>query len=338
MRRQASVVQATGLKTLLVLLGVYLLGASVSAQAQGRSLPVDEPEALTVSFDPPLGTPLSYSLVVRKERPRGYSSLAFEQELTFERHAEGYYLHLDVLALEVNGVRMDLSEERVKAALPPAIRPFVMSVKMVLDPAGEPVRMDDWETLRTQLSELPDLISDEVNIEPQDRERAQAVMDQILAPLLTSSAEDAPAMIVQGWPTVLGYGGMELDNGEAYEADTLIEGGLLPNPIDANVELSMSRNSRGDYQFTQTTTADPDALKAAISTLVDRFEAMSMQLSGPKSREDKDTDFEIAMTDDLDIVFDDLTGMPETAEIVRATLINGKAARRDIITIRRVTP
>lgn len=300
------------------------------ATAQEDTRAVQTPTVLAVPFDPPIGKPLSYTVVLEKIRSRGDSAMELEQELTFENLGEGYLLHLDILAVNVSGMRLDLRDPDTQNALPSAIRPFTMSVRLELDQFGEPVRLRGWDEMRAMLSQLPDYVLEQA--QNRDSERALEAARLLFGPLLSSSAEDAPGLIVKGWPTVLGYGGMELEDGEVYQAETLIEGGMLPNPIEADAELILRKGEGGDLRFEQTLIADPAALKAAIFALVEQFR--SMELQTPRTEGGEEQLDQIAMTDKMDILFDHSSGLPREVRIERSTIVDGITVAGDIVTIR----
>lgn len=316
------------------------IGSASFAQAQEGSREAmleafeeaQQVETLTVPFNPPLGESLAYSVVIEKKRSKGDSRMELEQFLTFERIGEGYLLDLDVRALVVGGERVDLTIPEFLDALPMTARPFVMSVEIELDAAGEAVRLRDWETMREMLQDLPNLVAEKVA--PERRDAAVRTAQMLFAPLISSTAEDATYAIVKGWPSILGYGGLELEAGEIYGNEAEMGGEIFPTPVPAVLEVSLDRTARGDYRLTQSTEPDAEALSEATIALLQKIDAMS----GGKNREspkDELGDTAMTMTDRLDVVYEEGTGLPLSAVITRAINIGDVASRGDIITITR---
>jgi len=316
--------------SLIALLGGFMAPAS----AQEEAGCADQPVVLTIPFDPPLGTPLGYTVLIEKKRSKGDSAMELEQELTFEPLGDGYLLKLDILAATIEGTRLLLTDREVLNQMPAAARPFLTSVEIELDPAGEPLRLRNWEAMRELLQGLPEMTLD--RIDPDQRQGAVEALEMIFSPLLSSTAEEAPYAIVKGWPSILGYGGMELDDGELYGIDSEVDSGLFPAPLPAVVELSLSRTEGGDYRYVQTTQPDPQALLEAATALVREIEAMKGSNGKPVHDGTLSAD-DIAMSDRLDVVFEQETGMPLSAVITRKINANASeaASRGDIITITR---
>jgi len=138
---------------------------------------------------------------------------------------------------------------------------------------------------------------------------------------------------VRGWPEVLGYGELELEDGELYGMDDRMDGGLLPEPVPATLEASLSRIGSGALRFKQVTRPDPAAMAAALTALRDDL----FSNAPPREREVGGEAGGFSMADTLRIVFDGETGMPISARIERLVEA-GEGARGNVITIERRAP
>jgi len=312
--------------------------APAGAQEAPAALPAGEAvaETVTIPFAPPLGTPLTYALRFERKRESGDSVFDYEQRLTFERIAEGFLLRLETLAFTVGGQRLDLADSRVMGALPAALRPYFLPMTVELDAAGEMVRMREWEAMRASLHGLREAAA-EMSGAPLDA-AGRAAIAQVIFPIINASAEEAPALMIRGWPSVLGYGGVELDLGETYEAEDRIEGGLLPASIPAVAQFTLTRTPEGNLRLFQSTIYDPEAIRAATNAVIDAARAQAG--NGGKSDAGEALDA-MQFSDNLDIAFDPTTGMPITAEVLRVISVDtskGSGAGGEIMTIRRIAP
>lgn len=293
-------------------------------------------EAVTIPFDPPLGTPLTYAMRFERKRPGGDSVYDYEQRLTFERIAHGFVLRLETLAFIIGGQRLDLADKRMLAAIPAALRPYLMPMTVELDAAGEMVRMRGWEAMRANLRGLPETAA-ELSGVPLDA-AGRAAIAQVLGPIINASAEDAPALMIRGWPSLLGYGGTELDLGETYEAESGVDGGLLPAPIPTVVQFTLTRTPDGRLRLFQSTSYDPEAIRRATNAVIDA--ARGQAGGGGKSPAGETLDA-MQISDNADIVFDPTTGMPITAEVLRIVSVDTdkeSGAGGEVMTIRRIAP
>lgn len=318
-------------------LGLALPAAAQEAVLATPTAPASE--TVTLPFDPPIGVPLTYALRIDRKRARGDNVVNFEQRLTFERLGEGYVLRLETLALASGGQRFDLTDERLLAAIPAALRPYVMPMTVELDAAGEMLRMRDWEGAQAALRQLPESIAVMTGEALDDK--GLAAVRSVLAPIIDSSAEQAPALLIRGWPAFLGYGGSTITLGRPMAEATEVVGGLSPVPIPAIIQGALTRTPDGNLQLLQTTQFDDETMRAATQVLVDTIRAQAAARGKPPP--DPGAILEaMRMTDDLEIVFDPATGLPVTARTERlttATTATGETATSgEILTIRRIAP
>lgn len=330
----------TRIKARFGLLAAACLGLAVPASGQESPTPPPAAdsagEAVTIPFDPPIGTPVTYALRFERKRPRRDSVIDFEQQLTFERIASGYVLRLETLAFGTGGQRFDLTDGQMVAAVPAALRPYLMPMTVELDASGEMMRMLDWEAMRATLQQLPEAAA-AMSGAPLD-EAGIAALRSVLDPIINVSAEDAPAQIIRGWPNVLGYGGAELVLGETVEADTEVTGGVLTAPIPAVVQGSLNRTPDGNLRLFQTTLYDPAEMQAAVLAVVERMRAQAGRTGGPKPGDELQS---ITITDDVEVEFDPLSGLPVSARLARITSAATRTESQvggEITTIRRIAP
>ena len=326
-----------------LLLAALILGLSVPVAGQEPNKPapssaggVEGTEALTIPFDPPIGIPLTYAMRLERKRPGGESVYDYEQRLTFERIEGGFLLRLETLAFMIGGQRLDLADSRVMERFPAALRPYLLPMSVELDEAGEMVRMRDWEAMRANLRELPDAAAKLSDVS--DEAAGRAALAQFLGPIINASAEDAPALMIRGWPSVLGFGGIEVDLGETYEAEGEVEGGLLPASIPAVVQFTVTRTPEGKLRLFQSTSYDPEAMRAATNAVIDAARAAAV--GGGKSGAGE-TFGAMQASDTVDIELDPSNGMPITAEVLRIVSVDitsESGAGGEIMTITRIAP
>jgi hypothetical protein len=295
-------------------------------------------QSLTIPFAPPLGTPTRYAIRFERKRPSGDSVIDFEQQLTFDSMDGGYVLRIETLAFVSGGRRFDLADKRLLDAVPAALRIYLLPITVELDASGEMVRMRDWEAMRVQLRGLPEAAA-QLSGAPMTPAAAAAVA-QVLDPIINASAEDAPAFMIRGWPAVLGYGGAEFDLGEMAEAESLISGGILPEPVPATLQGSLNRTPAGNLRLVQTAVIDPEGLRDGVLSLLERLRSQGAGKTAPDPAE---AIAAITMTDDTEIEFDAVTGLPIAASMARLTQIGGGAGLAagtggEIVTIRRIAP
>lgn len=327
-------------KRLKPLLAALCIAAATPGTAQ--ELPPAPPveavagEKVTIPFAPPLGTPITYAVRFERKRPDGDSVTDFSQQLVFDKIDGGYVLRLEMLTLIAGGQRIDLTDPRVLDEVPLGLRPYLMSMTVELDDSGAMVRMRDWDATRKALRKLPEAAA-AMSDRPLDDVQLR-VIRAILAPIMNASAKEAPGIMIKGWPDVLGYGGAAFVPGETVETDTQVNGGMLPEPIPAVVQGSLTRTPAGELRLLQSTLADPEAMRAATAKLAERLRA---QYRRKDEADPQDANASISITDDLDIAFDPVTGLPVTARLARITNVmtdTESQLRGEITTIRRLGP
>lgn len=293
-------------------------------------------EAITIPFAPPIGTPLAYRLRFERKRASGDSVFEVEQRLTFSRAESGYALTLEQVAIDVQGQRLDLSDRRMLDAVPLALRIFLLPVVVELDATGEMVRMRDWPAMQAGLQGMPEAAA-ALSGEPVN-EGALAAVRSVLDPIINGSAEDAPALMIRGWPAALGYGGGEFVAGELLEGDTEVVSPLAPIPIPAVSQGSVTRTPQGQIMLVQTTLFDPEVMRTLTLALIERVRAQAGRTGGAKPDEEL---LSLNITDEVAITFDPVTGLPITARTTRLTNVATSRETQvagEVTTITRIEP
>ncbi|MCL9981919.1 MAG: hypothetical protein NBV60_02060 [Erythrobacter sp.] len=316
---------------------MFALPAPASAQTPPLTAPAADAETITIPFNPPLGTPVTYALRFERKRPSGDGVFDFEQRLTFERLGSGYLLRLETLSFSSGGPRFDLADKRVLDALPAALRPYLLPMAIELDDAGEMVRMRDWEAVRAQLRQMPEAAAAMSGV-PLDA-GGRTAFELVFGPIINGSAEEAPGLMIRGWPAVLGYGGGEFVLGEPVEAETEVSGGLLPGAVPATLQGVVTRNADGQLRLIQTARFDPEAMRAATLAVIDMMRAAAPGRDRAAAADETLQSLEI--TDEVEITFDPLTGLSISARTARLTSVTtgtGSGGGGEIMTIRRIAP
>jgi hypothetical protein len=323
----------------VLLAAALCLGLAAPAPAQEAS-PVTAAdatgEAITIPFAPPLDTPIAYRLRFERKRATGDSAMEFDQRLTFVRAEGGYALTVETLSFNSEGRRIDLSDKRMLDILPPALKVYLMPMVAELDEAGEMVRMRNWPAMQESLRGMPDAVA-AMTGRPVD-EAALAAVKSVLDPFLNASAEEAPALMIRGWPAVLGYGGAEFVSGELIRGYTEVDTPFAPMPIPAVSQGSVTRSGDGRIMLTQTTLIDPEVLRALTLALIEQVKARAPTRGTSRLAEEISS---LSITDEVAIAMDRVTGLPVTARIERITsadMPTGAMVNGEITTITRIEP
>ncbi|WP_086607734.1 hypothetical protein [Erythrobacter donghaensis] len=332
------------IKRKAMLLAALCLGLGAPTMAQ--EAPADSPpvpptftmtaERLTIPFAPPLDTPLTYRLRFERKRASGDSVVEFDQRLTFAKTETGYDLTLKALSLSSEGQHFDLGDPEVLGQVPTALRVYLLPMVVELDSAGDMVRMQDWPALQDSLRTMPEAMA-KLSGEPVD-EGALAAVRSALDPFINASAEQAPALMIRGWPALLGYGGLEFVSGATLEGDTEIDTPLWPDPIPATLQVVVVRMRDGQIYLVQDAKVDDEALRMVMLSLIERIKSKATTKGVAALAEEISA---LSITDRLGINIDPVTGLPVTARITRSTtaaMPTGSKTNGEIITITRVAP
>ena len=292
-------------------------------------------ELLKLPFSPPISTDLAYDMTITKSEPgKKPSATKVKQLLRFEREANGYTLVIKFLQVSKDGITLDLRSEASRKRLPVQLRPFFAPVALDVAQDGTLVRVQEWPKIQRAIEDIPNMMA--AMEKPENRESARAIGRQSIKRFLSLTPEQAPELMLKGWPSVFGFGGTELENGAEYQEDTETPAALLPISIPGTKRFSLSRESSGaglHYHLVN----EPDSQKsgAAISRYL---LGMSEGLDAlGRSNLEKAADLVRGMSirDQLDITFDPGTGLTELATIERRVTIANAGEAEERIDIRR---
>ena len=318
------------LKTIIRNLAVILLGSLIYLPANAAGQEADDqanPEVIVVPFDPPLGEVLRYDVATQRQRSRGDTSLSYQQELIFDRFASGYVLKIETKGLTSSEGSFDPGNPGIRASLPAALQPFLLPQSIELDEYGEMVRIHDWENWRAQIEALPEFLAE--TVEQADREAALEVARKVVQPLQAMSAEQAPAVMSKAWYSILGFGGMELEEGELYEADIELPPTILPVAIPATMELYLTRDDAGRLSYTQVSRPERERMAEVLGQFMEN-------LVPDQAKQELEKLEALEMEERLELVMDSVSGLPWQATISRTASIGDEARSFEQTTITRV--
>lgn len=235
--------------------------------AQSPAAAGTEAADLATRFDPPLGKPLRYKLTQEKVRDGKAESSVMEQEVTYTRGSEGVVMTLRPLRVTSGATTIDLTDS--KAPLPPMLKPLMGPVAFDLDSDGAIVRVRGWEDYKKNLIAAIPAIAAEAQPDKAKRPQAEAFMRDFFGKYLAASAEQAPQLVMKGWPDVLDLMGASAPLGAPVKTTSVASSPLLPDPLNYNVTLKMTEPTGGTLRIEVTSVPDPAELKAAVTSLVD---------------------------------------------------------------------
>ncbi|WP_086734911.1 hypothetical protein [Erythrobacter colymbi] len=326
-------------RLLLAALAVSLSAPSIGQEAEPAPPSpqvVKSREEVTIPFAPPLDTPQAYRLRFERKFASSTNAIELEQRLTFAKIDGGYALTIEQLAINSGDRRLDLSDRRALDAVPPGLRVYLLPVVVELDSAGEMVRLRDWPTLQESLRAFPEAAAG-FSGKPVN-EGAVAAMRTVLEPFINSTAEEAPRLLIRGWPAMLGYGGSIFTAGETLASDVEVPTPFSPTPIPAVSQGSVSRTPDAHISLVQTTVFDPEVIHKLTLGVIDRMRSRGA-LKGPLQPADAILGLEL--TDEIAITFDPVTGLPisgRTTRLANVTTPDGPQGGGEITTITRIAP
>jgi len=235
--------------------------------AQSPAAAVAEAADLATRFDPPLGKPLRYKLTQEKVRDGKAESSVMEQEVTYTRGSEGVVLTLRPLRVTSGTTTIDLTDP--KPPVPPLLKPRMGPVAFDLDSKGWIVRVGGWEDYKRNLIAAIPAMAAAAQPDKAKRPQAEGFMREFFGKYLAASAEQAPQLVMKGWPDVLDLMGASAPPGAPVKTTSVASPPLFPDPLNYNVTLKMTEPTGGTLRIEVTSVPDPAELKAAITSLVD---------------------------------------------------------------------
>jgi hypothetical protein len=143
---------------------------------------------------------------------------------------------------------------------------------------GSFIRIRDWPRLRSAIADIPKLL---IRSQPQgDPKTAKAVSEAVIRPFMSLTAEQAPGILLKGWPSFLGFGGVELQDSVQYEAAGQTNAPFVPVPIPTVVRYSLSKLPDNSLRLQQTSEPDGEKVGEAVAQYVGQMG----QGLGPKER------------------------------------------------------
>jgi hypothetical protein len=241
------------------------LPGAVAAQAPAAA--AAGPAELATRFDPPLDKPLRYKLTQEKLRDGKSESSVMEQEVTYSRGSEGVVMTLRPLRVTAGGQSIDLTDP--KAPLPPMLKPLMGPVAFDLDSDGAIVRVRGWEDYKRNLIAAIPAIAADAQPDKSKRPYTEKFLREFFDKYLAASAEQAPQLVMKGWPDVLDLMGAAAPAGELVETTSVASTPLFPDPLNYKVALKMSQGPGGVLRIEVTSLPDPAEIKAAVTSLVE---------------------------------------------------------------------
>lgn len=294
-----------------------------AAAAQAPAAAADAAD-LATRFDPPLDKPLRYKLTQEKLRDGKADSSAMEQEVTYTRGSDGVVMTLRPLRVTAGAQSIDLTDP--KAPLPPMLKPLMGPVAFDLDSDGAIVRVRGWEDYRRNLIAAIPAIAAEAQSDKAKRPQAEKFMRDFFGKYLAASAEEAPQVVMKGWPDVLGLMGSSVPAGKTVETTSVASNPLFPDPINYKVRLKMSEAADGLLRIEVTSAPDPAELKAAVSSLVDTM-LKSAQPGIKVDRGEMERTFTgMDLTTTMVVDLDARTGLVRRAVMQKNIKMDGKTA------------
>ncbi|UYV14973.1 hypothetical protein [Porphyrobacter sp. ULC335] len=323
-------------RPVLLLCAALWFGTAATVLAKDPPAKTAAPETITIPFAPPIDAPLTYRLRFERKRESGDSVIEVDQRLTFAKTESGYALTLEPLSIGMAGQRLELADKRVLDDIPPALRIYLLPVVIELDATGEMVRMRNWEAMQESLRDMPEATG-RLSGRPVN-EGALAAMRSVLEPYINSTAEQAPALMIRGWPAMLGYGGGQFVSGAVAEGDVEIATPFSPTPIPAVSQGSVTRTREGNISLVQTTRIDPEVMRMLMLGVIER---MRTQAAWKGTGEPANEIRGLEVTDEIGLTLDPVTGLPiigHTKRLTSVTTPTGSQVGGEITTITRIAP
>lgn len=258
----------------IVALAGVALSQPLAAQSEKNSdvSNAAETEELSTRFDPPLNKPLRYKVTQERIGTSKEKSSTFIQEVIYRREGEGYVMTLRPLSITSGATTFDLTS--AKSPVPPELAVFVMTMELDLDSDGAIVRMRDWDAMKSRFEASVPALMEAAEPDPKKRLQFEAGMRQFFARYAAASAEDAPPLMLKGWPDVLGVMGASGPAGEAQTFETEEPTPFSPEPLRSGVTSRLTRpEAGGALRINVTSAPDPEALKKLVLTILDTFAA-----------------------------------------------------------------
>lgn len=317
-------------------LGLILQVSGTAGATEALAVAIEPVEQLAIPFAPPLDQDLRYDLVVTKSSSnKGRSSVRLEQKLRFVHTEGGYRLTITMLRVDVAG-KDAIALAKMTGATPDFLRASFGPYDLNLDTNGAVLAMGDWLSLKAALTSSTADMSKLLEPDPAKQVVAREVANGVAAQFSGLSAEDAPYLLVKGWPSVLGYAGVEGEAGKSYPINGELPPGLMPMPLPVQGTFTLSREGNGILHYAEKTEPDRKAFAAGMQSVLAGISASWPTEQQQKLRSAAAAFERTTMTDVTEMRLDARTGMVVSARIARE--ISGSPGEKasDTIEIRRI--
>jgi hypothetical protein len=213
------------------------------------------------------------------------------------------------------------------------LKPLMGPVTFDLDSDGGIVRVRGWEDYKKSLIAAIPVIAASAEPNAAKRPQTEKFMRDFFGKYLAASAEEAPQLVLKGWPDVLGLMGATAREGAVVETTSVASVPMFPQPLNYQVKLRMTRPAGGNaLRLEVTSVPNPAELKAAIKGFVQDLlkSAPGVSANGGGDLESEFAGMDLTMTMVVDL--DERTGLVRRA-VLEKHLTLGKAKGLDRITI-----
>ena len=324
--------------TALILAPLLLAGVAAPAGAQReRVSKVPTPiKTLAIPFAPPLSQALVYDVATSVTGGKEARSTHARQSLRFERVGSGYVLEIRNLRLTNGTTVMDLSTPAGLARIPPHQRLLLGPMSFDVDESGAMVRVHNWDKIKAAIVSAVDEMVATSNAS--DKDTARRVMEDAMKSYLAADAEQAVSAVQRTWPSLLGYGGVELDENVPYEAEEERESGILSMMLPYTLRFNLTQSEDGKaLNFRQVSQPDD---KLAAKAITKFLKSMAGALPSDK-RAEMEQQFDVMKSmkirDMLEISFDPQNGLVQSGTIERRVHIDAPDTPAEVVTLTTVT-
>jgi hypothetical protein len=320
----------TGVRFLLVLMAAALFPATLVAQS--APLPAAaQPRELATNFDPPLDKPLRYRVTQEKVKAGKTETSAMDQEVTYRRESDGIVMTVRPVVISSGGQTIDLKAPG--ALIPPMLKPLVEAVELDLDEDGSIVQVRNWEAFKVRLEASIPAILATAEPDPNKRAQSEPALRKFLATFFSVGADNAPRVMLKGWPDLLGFMGVSGTEGEDQMFETQVTTPFSTEPLPTQVTFRLVQLEPSDALRIEVSSApNPEAFGRLIRTLMD---SMAPTSSADKPIDRVEMERELATMDlsmTMEIELDSRTGLLRRGVVSRSVAMNeGSGTNRIIV-------
>lgn len=292
------------LRAAIVLLGSALVAPLAALPAAAQAAPSAEAEEITLTFRPPLGTPVRYRVAQSRERT-GQAAVAtvWVEQLRFEKAGDGYVLHWRIDPASLEGALRD-------PAVGALLAPFTGDpIAFDVDAEGEVLRVRDWEKVHPRLLALIDSAAKGWT------QADAAALAQVRRLFEGMTQDQAPAILLKSILPAFGWGGLAMARGESITSSQEAVVPLFNVPIEREITIALAKATPGDpparLRFEVRSAIGDAALRSLLTRVA---EQMGVTLDSPKGREMQAELTQIAgsVADRTVAVFDAATALPRS--------------------------